>query len=76
MTELAEQVVKALREQGFEVEITETEVHILTPDRRRKHILPAAFFQRNARRHTETLIIAVIALEMLEGFEPPASFRE
>ncbi|GAA0897777.1 hypothetical protein [Pseudonocardia zijingensis] len=74
MTDFGEQVLVALADQGFGLTITEEEVTILTPDGRRKHRIPAAYFERNAREHLASLIVVVIGLEVLEGFVPPESF--
>lgn len=76
MTDLGEQVLVALADQGYGLAITEEEVTILTPDRRRLHRIPTAWFERNARHHLESLILLVVGLEVLEGFVPPAQFRD
>jgi hypothetical protein len=74
VTDLGEQVLAALADQGFGLTITEEEVTILSLDRRRKHRVPTAMFQRNSRYHLETLIMLVVGLQVLEGFVPPPQF--
>jgi hypothetical protein len=74
VTDFGDQVLAALGDQGFGLTITEEEVTILTPGRRRKHRIPAAYFERNSKAHLESLIVVVIGLQVHEAFVPPESF--
>lgn len=76
MTDLGEQVLVALADQGFAVLVSDEEVRILSLDRRRLHVLPADPFLRNGKVHVTTLRLIVTGLEYLEGFVPPDDFRD
>ncbi len=69
MTELGEQFLLALAEQGYGIVVTDEDVIVLSPDRSRTHFMPVEMFREPALEPILALAIAsFVALEPFNWF--------
>lgn len=71
-----ELVIEALRVQGFDVQITDALVGVLTSDGLRLYAIDWAIFFRNSEAHVSALRQIVQGLQLFEGFAPPDGLFE
>lgn len=65
MTELGEQFISALADQGYGVVVTDEDVIVLTSDRRGRHHIPVTIFHEP---ELEILLrLAIVAFAALDG---------